>query len=457
MIRLFNHYLSSRTLLLTAIEMVVLFQSMVLGYQLRLAEYAIRLPVTEAALFTVVMLLMMTSLGLYQVRSEPFRTTMQRLLVAYLLTLALMSVIFYLLPMFYVGRGVFAVSSLFAMGGVLLVRLMFFRVTDLGLPRRRVLVLGHGSAAEDLIRYLHAQDQVRTIEYAGTYPVSGEREFGQPPRRLNHDHLLRTVRELRVSEIVIAARERRGGVLPLRQLLDARLAGVRVMDVAAFYERERGMLKIDNLRASWLIFGEGFDQGLARDVIKRMFDVVLAALLLAATLPLIVLAMLLIAVESGWPVLYRQERVGQGGKPFVIYKLRTMRHDAERDGQPRWASVGDARITRIGRMLRITHIDELPQLYNVLRGDMSFVGPRPERPFFVQRLTSEIPFYDLRHSIKPGITGWSQVRYAYGASVDDARAKLQYDLYYVKNHSLFLDLLILVETAQVVLMGKGAR
>jgi len=457
MIRLFNHYLSARTLLLTAIEMVVLFQSMVLGYQLRLAEYAMRLPVSEAALFTVVMVLMMTSLGLYQVRAEPFRTTVQRLLVAYVLTLVLMSVVFYLLPMFYVGRGVFAVSSLFAMGGVLLVRLMFFRVTDLGLPRRRVLVLGHGAEAEDLIRYLHADDQVRAIEYAGTYPVSGEREFGEPPRRASHEHLLRTVRELRVSEIVIAARERRGGVLPLRQLLDARLSGVRVMDLAAFYERERGILKIDNLRASWLIFGQGFDHGVTRDVIKRTFDVFVSLLLLVLTLPLIVIAMLLIALESGWPVLYRQERVGQGGKPFTIYKLRTMRHDAEGDGQPRWASPDDGRITRVGRLLRVTRIDELPQLFNVLRGDMSFVGPRPERPFFVRRLTGEIPFYDLRHSVKPGITGWSQVRYAYGASVEDARAKLQYDLYYVKNHSLFLDLLILVETAQVVMLGKGAR
>jgi sugar transferase (PEP-CTERM system associated) len=359
--------------------------------------------------------------------------------------------------MFYVGRGVFAVSSLFAMGGVLLVRLMFFRVTDLGLPRRRVLVLGHGAEAEDLIRYLHTDDQVRAIEYAGTYPVSGEREFGEPPRRASHEHLLRTVRELRVSEIVIAARERRGGVLPLRQLLDARLSGVRVMDLAAFYERERGILKIDNLRASWLIFGQGFDHGVTRDVIKRTFDVFVSLLLLALTLPLIVLAMLLIALETGWPVLYRQERVGQGGKPFVIYKLRTMRHDAERDGQPRWASPDDGRVTRVGRILRVTRIDELPQLFNVLRGDMSFVGPRPERPFFVCRLTGEIPFYDLRHSVKPGITGWSQVRYPYGASVDDARAKLQYDLYYVKNHSLFLDLLILVETAQVVMLGKGAR
>jgi sugar transferase (PEP-CTERM system associated) len=252
-------------------------------------------------------------------------------------------------------------------------------------------------------------------------------------------------------------RERRGGVLPLRQLLDARLAGVRVMDLAAFYERERGMLKVDNLRASWLIFGQGFDRGMARDIIKRMFDVVVSSLLLVLLAPLVLVAMVLIALESGWPVLYRQERIGEGGVPFMLYKLRSMRQDAEKDGLPRWAETGDSRITRVGAFLRITRLDEVPQLFNVLRGDMSFVGPRPERGFFVHKLIEQIPYYDVRHSVKPGITGWSQVRYPYGASVEDSLAKLQYDLYYVKNHSLFLDLLILVETIQVVVLGKGAR
>jgi sugar transferase (PEP-CTERM system associated) len=298
---------------------------------------------------------------------------------------------------------------------------------------------------------------VRSIDYAGLYPVISERDEGEPSRHINHDRLLRSVRELRVSEIVIAVRERRGGVLPLRQLLDARLAGVRVMDLAAFYERERGMLKVDNLRASWLIFGQGFDRGMARDIIKRMFDVVVSSLLLVLLAPLVLVAMALIALESGWPVLYRQERIGEGGVPFMLYKLRSMRQDAEQDGQPRWAETGDSRITRVGAFLRTTRLDEVPQLFNVLRGDMSFVGPRPERGFFVQKLIEQIPYYDVRHSVKPGITGWSQVRYPYGASVEDSLAKLQYDLYYVKNHSLFLDLLILVETIQVVVLGKGAR
>jgi len=457
MIRLFNHYLSVRTLLLTLIEATVLFQSVLLGFQLRLSSHSDPLPVTEAAIFTSVMLLTMTALGLYQAQTEAFRSTVQRVVVAYGLALMLMSLVFYLVPAIYVGRGVFAITSVFALGGVLLVRLLFFRLTDFGLPRRRVLVLGNGPEAEEIIRFLHEGARGRSIRYAGMYPVIGERDSGAAARRINHDQLLRTVRDLNVSEIVIAVRERRGGVLPLRQLLDCKLDGVRVMDLASFYEREKGLLKIDNVRASWLIFGQGFDQGATRDVVKRLFDVVVSLALLAAALPILLVAIIAIVVESGWPVFYRQERVGEGGKPFQIIKLRSMRQDAEKDGKPRWAGANDDRVTRVGRFIRMTRIDELPQLYNVLRGDMSFVGPRPERPYFVSQLIDEIPYYDVRHSVKPGVTGWSQVRYPYGASVEDALAKLQYDLYYVKNHSLFLDLLILVETAQVVLLGKGAR
>ncbi len=457
MIRLFNHYLSLRILLLTVVEAMVLFQSMVLGFQVRLMDQSTPLPVVQAGLFTAVMLLMMTGLGLYEAQNEPFRITMQRLVVAYGLSLVVMTAVFYLFPATYVGRGVFATTSVFAVAGVLLLRVMFFRVSDIGLPKRRVLVLGNGPEAEDIIRFLHDAGRGRTVQYAGVYPVVAERVLPDGQRHFDHAHLVRAARELRVSEIVLAVRERRGGVLPLRQLLDCKLRGIRVMDITSFYERELGVLKIDNLRASWLIFSSGFDQGLFRDMIKRSFDVAVSLVLLAVTLPILLVAMFAIFLESGVPVFYRQERVGQGGVPFTILKLRTMAQDAEKDGRPRWAGANDPRITAVGRFLRRSRIDELPQLFNVLRGDMSFVGPRPERPFFVQHLLEDIPYYDVRHSVKPGVTGWSQVRYPYGASVDDSLAKLQYDLYYVKNHSLFLDLLILVDTVQVVLLGKGAR
>jgi sugar transferase (PEP-CTERM system associated) len=457
MIRLFNHYLPLRILLLTLIEALVLFQAMVLGFEIRLIDRALPLPMLEAGVFTVVMLVMMTGLGLYESHGEPFRVMLQRLAVAYGLTLVIMSVVFYVFPATYVSRSVFALTSLFAACGVLLIRVIFFRITDVGLPKRRVLILGNGAEAEEVIRFLNDGARGRTIEYAGLYPLAADREASEGERRASGQQLLRSVRDLRVSEIVIALRERRGGVMPLRQMLDCKLKGVKVMDLVSFYEREQGLLKVDNLRASWLIFGSGFDQGLTRDVVKRVFDVFVSVALLMLTLPVLLLAMLAILIESGRPIFYRQERVGQGGEAFTILKLRTMRQDAEKDGKPRWAGTNDARITTVGRFLRRTRIDELPQLFNVLRGDMSFVGPRPERPFFVQQLLEDIPYYDVRHSVKPGVTGWSQVRYPYGASVEDALAKLQYDLYYVKNHSLFLDLLILVDTVQVVLLGKGAR
>jgi sugar transferase (PEP-CTERM system associated) len=454
---LFNHYFSLRVLVLTLVEALVLFQSLVVGFEIWTVGKALPAPITQAVLFALVMLLMMTALGLYEAYDESFRVTLQRIIVAYGLTLVTLSVVFYVFPQTYVQRGVFAVASVFALAGEILVRLFFFRVTAAGLPRRRVLVLGNGVEAEQVIRFLNEGARGRTIQYAGLYPVVPEKDANGKARSINHDHLLRTIRDLNVGEIVIAVREQRGGVLPLRQLLDAKLRGIQVIDLATFYERELGMLYIDHIKASWLIFGEGFSQGLLRDVVKRVFDLFFGLLLLVISLPVQLLAVLAIIIDSGLPILYRQERVGQGGRTFTIIKFRTMDDDAEKDGTPRWAQQGDARITRVGRFLRFTRIDELPQLFNVLRGDMSFVGPRPERPFFVRHLLEDIPFYDLRHSVKPGITGWSQVRYPYGASVGDSMQKLQYDLYYVKNHSLFLDLLILVDTVQVVLLGKGAR
>ena len=457
MIRLFNHYLSVRLLLLTGLEAAVLFQSVILGFDLRFGHDAAP-PLVEAAIFAGVMLMAMSALGLYHLQAEPFRTTVHRVLIAYGLSLLLISLIFYLVPETYIGRGVLAWSSLLALGSVLVIRVLFFRVTDFGLPKRRVLVLGNGQEAEDVIRFLHQAPNGRnSVQYAGLYPVMPERDEAGRERSFNHDALRRAVTELRVSEIVIAVRERRGGVLPLRQLLDCKLHGVKVADLQTFYEREQGVLRVDTMRASWMIFGEGFDQGMTRDVVKRLFDLGASLALIVATLPVLLFGMIAVVLDSGFPIFYTQERVGQGGRRFRIVKLRTMRQDAEADGKPRWAGVNDSRVTRVGQFLRKTRIDELPQLWNVLRGDMSFVGPRPERPFFVEQLTEKIPFYDVRHSVKPGVTGWAQVRYPYGATVEDGLAKLQYDLYYVKNHSLFLDLMVMVETVQVVLLGKGAR
>ncbi|MFN0316615.1 MAG: TIGR03013 family XrtA/PEP-CTERM system glycosyltransferase [Burkholderiales bacterium] len=323
---------------------------------------------------------------------------------------------------------------------------------------RRVMVLGTGAEAAAVERSLTQSGP--GVRIVGFYPVRpDEAVHVARDRVLSADgySLADIARKHKVDEIVVAVHERRDNAVPLRGLLDCKLAGVRVLDLSGYFERALGQVRLESLRASWLIYGEGFRQGTVRRVAKRVFDVIAAMLLLGVFWPLMLLSAILIALESGFPVFYRQERVGQGGRLFRLVKLRSMRSDAEYDGTPRWAASHDERATRVGRALRRFRIDELPQLYNVLKGDMSLVGPRPERPYFVAQLTCEIPFYAARHSVKPGLTGWAQVRYRYGASVNDAAQKLQYDLYYAKNHTLFLDTVILFETVGVVLSGAGAH
>jgi sugar transferase (PEP-CTERM system associated) len=300
---------------------------------------------------------------------------------------------------------------------------------------------------------------VPRFSVAGFYAAGGDSVLIDPasPRFSNKDELCDLVRRLGVREVIVAVRDQRGGAVPMKQLLDCRISGIRVLDLAGFYEREHGQVPVESLKSSWLAYGAGFAQGSLRTAVKRAFDVVCSLGLLALAAPVMALAAGAILIESGPPLLYRQERVGRGGRTFVCLKFRSMRVDAERDGVARWAQARDPRVTRVGRVMRKTRIDELPQLFNVLRGEMSLVGPRPERPAFVRQLAADIPFYEVRHSVKPGLTGWAQVRYSYGASVEDATRKLQYDLYYVKNHSLFLDVLILVETIRVVLFGEGAQ
>jgi sugar transferase (PEP-CTERM system associated) len=245
--------------------------------------------------------------------------------------------------------------------------------------------------------------------------------------------------------------------MPLRQLLDCKLSGIKVYDLATHFEKRLGQIRVDYVNAGWLIFGSGFNQGFGRAFVKRVFDIVCASLLFILAIPVMLITAVLIKLESPGPVLYLQERVGQNGKTFKVCKFRSMRTDAEKDGRPIWAAANDSRVTRVGAVIRKLRIDELPQLFNVLKGDMSLVGPRPERPFFVEQLTTQIPYFAARHSVKPGVTGWAQVRYQYGSTVEDSQEKLQYDLYYVKNHSLFLDILVLLETVYVVLTAKGAR
>jgi len=321
----------------------------------------------------------------------------------------------------------------------------------------RVLVFGAGQRAMSVHAAAEASSSMVTV--VGFYPSSREDRLSESCGRLlsTEKSLIQTALELRVDEIVVAVNDRRGGALPLQELLQCRVMGIRVNDLSTHFEKMLGQIRIDSLQAGWLIFGDGFEQGLVRRTCKRLFDIVFAGTLLVLTTPVMLATAVMIVLESGFPILYRQERMGRDGTRFKVTKFRSMRTDAEKDGKPKWAAGNDDRATKVGRFIRKYRIDELPQLFNVLNGEMSLVGPRPERPFFVEQLTGELPFYGLRHSVKPGLTGWAQVSYGYGASVEDACQKLQYDLFYVKNNTLFLDFLILFKTIGVVLNGHGAR
>jgi len=351
-----------------------------------------------------------------------------------------------------------AMAISLALVGLLLVRhALVLPLVGTLLPHR-ILVLGTGPEARLVEASLTATKPLG-MQLVGFYALEKSQENVVLPGRViaKASSLEDTVRQLGVDEVIIAVRQQRGGVLPLRGLLDCRLSGVQITDLARFFERVHGQVPIESLKVSWLIYGQGFRQNVLRAVVKRCFDLGVSAALIVASAPIFLLAALLIAAEGGGPVIYRQERVGYRGKTFTVLKLRSMQQDAERDGRATWASQNDARVTRVGRLIRRARIDELPQLLNVLRGEMSFVGPRPERPEFVAMLTEQIPFYAVRHSVKPGLTGWAQVRYSYGATVEQSIRKLEYDLYYVKNHTFLLDLVILLETVRVVLLGEGAR
>ncbi len=341
---------------------------------------------------------------------------------------------------------------------LVIVRVVTHRFVDEDILKRRVLVFGAGHNATRILDLRRRNDQ-RGFKVLGFVPSGSEERMVPADRLVATEGSLRAIAvELEIDEIVMAMDDRRQQY-PLKDLLDCRLNGIEVVELASFLERETGKVYLDILIPTRMIYGDGYRRDFIRRCSERAFDILASLVLLLATLPVMLLTILAIKLEEGIraPVLYGQPRVGFGGKVFRVMKFRSMRLDAESDGRARWASANDDRITRMGRFIRKVRIDELPQLFNVLVGQMSFVGPRPERPEFVAQLSETIPYYDVRHSVKPGITGWAQLCYPYGASEQDALEKLQYDLYYVKNHNLVIDVLILLQTVEVILFNKGAR
>ena len=413
---------------------------------------------TRAVPFVLAILLGLTALGLHQAHlRESWFGVLARQAVAFVLATIGLVVLYYLFPPIRIGRGVLVLALSIAFVLMLALRWAVARGIDVEALKRRVLVLGAGRRAATIVERMRRRSDRRGFLLVGFVAQPGD-EVRVPSAQLIElgAPLVDWAQREDIDEIVAAVDDRRGG-LPMDDLLACRQAGIDITEISTFFERESGRLQLGLTDPSWLVFSDGFDASPLRRASKRCFDLGIAAILLLLLWPLMLLTAIAIRLESkaGQPLLYRQVRVGEHGKPFLVNKFRSMRIDAEKDGVARWAQKNDDRVTRVGRFIRKTRLDELPQLWNIARGDMSFIGPRPERPEFVAKLTNEIRYYGLRHSVKPGLAGWAQLRYPYGASVKDAEEKLKYDLFYVKNHNLLFDLMILIQTVEVVLFGRG--
>lgn len=461
MFKISNHYVSRTIFILLLVEVLILVASAYLGATIRFYPDSQKFDhfFLSACVFALVMVFSMSALGMYQNNFvEDLRNTLLRLMPSFALGFGIITLVFYLVPDLYFGRGILGFVVIIAAAGTLLARALFFKSAKSRLLESRIIFLGGGMLARECREMVMNNMGYSKYNIVGFVPMPDE-ECCVPSSVLlpANESLASIANKYNASEIVVSVQNRRGGAFPIQELLECKLNGVKITGAESFFEREACQIKVDSLQPSWLVFGGGFDQSFLRISIKRVFDLLASIILFIVALPVMLVTALCIFIEDRAPIFYQQERVGKDGQTFMVLKFRSMRNDAEKSGEPQWASADDPRTTRVGRIIRKLRIDELPQILNVLSGEMSFVGPRPERPYFVKQLSYEIPYYNVRHSIKPGITGLAQVRYQYGASVEDAIQKLQYDLYYVKNNSLFLDVLILIETLQVVLFGKGGR
>ncbi len=453
-------------LLLAAVELLILIGSLLLAMPLRywsdpenLARFSTWIEL-RATIFGLVMVTAMAALGLYQpTLRENWLGLLARLGIGFAMGGIAVAMVFYVFPQIYIGRSVIAIALAISFPLISVTRILYVRLLDIKALQRRVLVLGTGRRASKIIHRMRRRVDRRGFIVVGFLPIPGESSVVPADQQLDASEPLASIaKRMQINEIVVAADDRRGQ-MPMNELLACKQMGITITNLITFFEREQGRVKLSLIDPSWLIFSDGFDASPIRKLSKRIFDLGSTLVVLALTWPLMLLTALAIWIESGpaAPVLYRQERVGERGKPFMLIKFRSMRTDAEEDGVARWASKQDDRVTRVGRFIRKVRLDELPQLWNVLRGDMSLIGPRPERPQFVAELEKKIRYYDLRHCVKPGLAGWAQLNYPYGADEKDAAEKLKYDLFYVKNHNITLDLIILIQTFEVVLFRRGAR
>ncbi|MET4898529.1 TIGR03013 family PEP-CTERM/XrtA system glycosyltransferase [Sphingomonadaceae bacterium jetA1] len=462
MIRLFRHYVPHSALLLGLVDFLLLMAAAEIGWLIRASQIgyppgslAERLP--QVLSFAMPLQIALLAVGAYAAASFlSLRFAAARLMVAVSLGVIFLSLIFFFFPGLSYWRSSLLYSMVIAVVLLVVVRGVLGRVLGGDRFKRRVILLGAGERAAQVLA-LARQPGANFVVAAAIAMNASETAVGMAVDRSTIPNLPAFVIDRNASEIVLALQERRNA-LPYQDLLRVRTTGVQVSELSSFLERVTGRIDLGSVSHSWLIFSDGFSSGrMWSALFKRAFDITVSLLLLIVAVPLILLTAVAIRLESKGAAFYRQRRVGLFNQPFDIVKLRSMRQDAEVAGRPVWAEKDDPRITRIGRVIRKVRIDELPQIWSVLKGEMSFVGPRPERPQFVEQLEAEIPFYAERHMVKPGITGWAQLNYPYGASIDDARHKLEYDLYYAKNYSPFLDSLILLQTLRVILWPSGAR
>jgi sugar transferase (PEP-CTERM system associated) len=456
-IRLFNVYYPVRTLILLVGEALIIWTSFLLGTVLQFRDDSYLVLNFEYGYYkilavTLVVLVFSHWCDLYDPSSFNARwdQVFRLLLVLGLVALALAGV-GYVFPRFLPGNN----SALTGLV-ILTVALFGWRTAYAWLSqqpylRERVYVLGTGDRAQRLVNGLRTRSElgIEVVGWSGNISGAVTREAAA-------SHLLECVAGQNIHRVIVAMPDRRGR-LPVQELLHLRLEGAKIEEATSWLEKMSGRIEVENLYPSWLVFADGFRFSAGFMTLKRILSSTAAFVLLMVVLPVIPFVCLAIKLDSSGPILYRQKRVGRGGVTFFCFKFRTMRQDAEADTGPTWAGDNDPRITRTGKFLRSSRLDEIPQLWNVFKGDMAFVGPRPERPEFVEWLTRELPYYPVRHVVRPGITGWAQVRYKYGNTVEDAKEKLQYDLYYIKNASIGLYLLIMFQTVKIVLLGRGAQ
>jgi len=451
-------FLGDTFLLALSLGMAALFYSLFYSHTFKAIISDYPAPYMRGLLVVVFCQIVMYLNDIYNLKvTTLYRELIIRFLASLCVTFILLTLIYAVIPSADPGRGILIIAALIMLPLILSWRYFYKRIIRWARFKERVLVVGTDEVAKRIVR------DVLSLPDSGFQVVGfideNRRALGKSlvnPRILgSFEDISQIALKRKIDRIVVSLPESRGK-FPIKSLLDCKMSGIAVNQAHSFYEVLTDKIIVERLNPSWLIFSEGFNFRRITLILKSIGDIVLSCILLLLFLPWGLLLAALIKLDSPGPLIYSQERVGRNGIRFRLYKFRTMGEDAEEDGMPRWASDTDIRITRVGKILRRTRLDELPQLINVLKSEMSFVGPRPERPFFVDMLTREIPYYEHRLAVKPGITGWAQVKYHYGSSKEDAKEKLQYDLYYIKNLSFSLDFSIIFDTINVVLFGKGA-